>query len=145
MHVFVEEAGYERIQKWKRLTWWMFDCTMARKRDNVSNVQITKAKRELYYSKNRGKKECLYCSKNRDKRDRDGFWDCHLWIIYWLPIVAWWWERCFSWVPTLQKSILALVHPWYIHTEHTGRKDKIDSYIPRTFNILYTQYNYKMY
>ena len=45
----------------------------------------------------------------------------------------------FSWVPTHQRPILALVYPWYTNMEQNGRKDKINTIVHTwTFNLLYT-------
>ena len=52
---------------------------------------------------------------------------------YWLG----WWLKIFSWVPTYQVLILTLVYLWYIKTEHNRRKDKINTFVHRTFNFLY--------
>ena len=35
----------------------------------------------------------------------------------------------FSWILTLQGTILALVYTWYTNTEYNGRKDNISSFI----------------
>ena len=43
-------------------------------------------------------------------------------------------------VTTYQELILTLVYPWYSNVEHHRRKEKINSIVHSTFNILYTQY-----
>ena len=42
--------------------------------------------------------------------------------------MAWWWEKCFSWIPH-KEPILALVFSWYTNTEYNGRKNNINSFV----------------
>ena len=54
--------------------------------------------------------------------------------------------KIFSQVSTHQGPILKLVYPWYINTEHNGKKDKVHLYTKKhLMYIMYIQCIYKYY